>query len=615
MTFIEVLTKLQPIYRVKGVVHIGVGGPHSLQLYEWLNIKNAVFIDANQQRLNSLNKKLLEKPHWFSFCEVIGYKDTVQDFYLANNTNQSSLIPPEELHFLWKNLRTKSKTSRQVSNLKTCLKKYEQKLFIDDLNLLNIDCFPTLEILKGATELLQKFDIVIIRAVKNEALSAKLEAISHKSIDEYLTEKGFINFEEVAENHPVIMKTVYVKDLSKKINALTKEAEKKQRKIEKLTAEISEIDIEDKIVIFANSEVKKDKPKLDNTIKLKENNHIFYDFEIVNSAVEGCITGEDILEETDKIILGEDLISLEKFFFCIDLSKYFSKKKDFLTSQHFVSEAKRYISDKMSEAIIQNRIISKQLLLLNKIEDSFDHFIDCCYGFGGFSVSEKEKLSMHYKKLRGIEVRKDEHGHQLLLDYLTQKKRSKNLSKDNCKPIMIEIGTTREDVAGQGSTLKLGKFCAENGIAFVTVDMDPHNSRMAKKNLSQCSEDFEVVTMKGEEFLKNYKGKVEYVFLDAYDFDHGKHSKLRQSRYQKYLGSDIIEKDCHLMHLECAKSLNNLMSEEGVICIDDTWCDEKGEWAAKGKLAVPYLLDNGFEQLSIGNNAVLLQRKLRGSHE
>src|SRR3546814_20414765 len=90
-----------------------------------------------------------------------------------------------------------------------------------------------------------------------------------------------------------------------------------------------------------------------------------------------------------------------------------------------------------------------------------------------------------------------------------------------------------------------------------------------------------------------------FVFLDAYDFDHGKHSELRQSRYKKFLGSEIDEIACHEMHLDCAKSVNMKTAAGGLVCLDDPWIAD-GKWFAKGTLAVPYLLDPGFEKIGRG---------------
>jgi hypothetical protein len=119
--------------------------------------------------------------------------------------------------------------------------------------------------------------------------------------------------------------------------------------------------------------------------------------------------------------------------------------------------------------------------------------------------------------------------------------------------------------------------------------------------------DFQALTAKGEDYLRERRDPVDFVFLDAYDFDHGKHSELRQSRYVKFLGSRIDEQACHEMHLDCARSLVRLLSPDGVVCVDDTWLED-GRWSAKGTLAMPFLLDHGFELVDARNRATLLRR-------
>ena len=111
--------------------------------------------------------------------------------------------------------------------------------------------------------------------------------------------------------------------------------------------------------------------------------------------------------------------------------------------------------------------------------------------------------------------------------------------------------------------------------------------------------------MKGEDYLKKYEGALDFVFLDAYDFDHGNHSEIRQSRYEQFLGSRIDELQCHHMHLDCAQSVLAKLTPDGLLCVDDTWLDN-GKWAAKGTLAMPFLLSNGFTLLEARNRAALL---------
>jgi hypothetical protein len=195
-----------------------------------------------------------------------------------------------------------------------------------------------------------------------------------------------------------------------------------------------------------------------------------------------------------------------------------------------------------------------------------------------------------------------EHGHAVLIDWLSAQ------SSPVASRLLVEIGTTRERVPGQGSTEKLAHFCAAHDIEFITVDMDPRNTARAQRMFRRLGLSFQAITAKGEEWLAAFPGKIDYVFLDAYDFDHGKHSQQRQSRYEQFLGAPIGDDACHQMHLDCAIILAQKISKDGVICIDDTWMDEKGKWTAKGTKAVPFLLENGFQIFEARNRSLLLAR-------
>lgn len=198
-----------------------------------------------------------------------------------------------------------------------------------------------------------------------------------------------------------------------------------------------------------------------------------------------------------------------------------------------------------------------------------------------------------------------EHGHSLLIAYL-----SGHLPLPLVRPrLMVEIGTTREIVPGQGSTRRLALFCARHGFDFVTIDMDPRNTSRAKRLFDRLGLPFRTVAARGEDWLAAFPGPIDFIFLDAYDFDHGKHSELRQSRYERYLGGRIDEAECHQMHLDCARALVNSLAPDGLICLDDTWTDAAGRWTAKGTTAMPFLLENGFELIEARNRSALLRRQ------
>jgi hypothetical protein len=63
------------------------------------------------------------------------------------------------------------------------------------------------------------------------------------------------------------------------------------------------------------------------------------------------------------------------------------------------------------------------------------------------------------------------------------------------------------------------------------------------------------------------------------------------------------------MHLDATKASHKKMVPGGYVCFDDTLLTRDG-WAGKGKDAVPFLLDNGFEVFDNDyNNCVILRKK------
>ena len=318
----------------------------------------------------------------------------------------------------------------------------------------------------------------------------------------------------------------------------------------------------------------------------------------------------DALQAIDKAEGQLALTAPERVSWYLAVSKAFGAVEDRITAEHYANKAK-------SVALVDDTVpigpVIRELIRVRKSSLALDLLIEkrlqslaSTADLDEIGVAELNKAFGDLKSKKHGLV---QHGHVLLLDFL--KKNFGNYSNlmEDRRPVAIEIGTTREDVSGQGSTQKIAEFCHNEGIDFITVDMDPHNSEMAQRRFGERGFSFQAITAKGEDFLKEYAGLIDFVFLDAYDFDHGKHSELRQSRYKKFLGSRIDDKACHLMHLECAKSLITKLAPFGVICFDDTWLED-GDWVAKGTLAMPFLLESGFTLLDVRNRAALLGRKI-----
>ncbi len=198
------------------------------------------------------------------------------------------------------------------------------------------------------------------------------------------------------------------------------------------------------------------------------------------------------------------------------------------------------------------------------------------------------------------------HGHQLFMEKLIELEKRKPGALFGKH--VVEVGTTRERYLNQGSTEKLAMFTAFLGMHFTTVDMDPENTAHAAEILRHLNPSAEAVTDKGESYLANGEAPLDFVYLDAFDYDHGKHSAVRQQRYVENLGTTITNEACWSAHEACAQALIKRMPPEGIVVFDDTWKDADGKFDGKGKLAVPLLVENGFEIIEEMPTACALRR-------
>ena len=186
------------------------------------------------------------------------------------------------------------------------------------------------------------------------------------------------------------------------------------------------------------------------------------------------------------------------------------------------------------------------------------------------------------------------HGHVLLICQLFIDS-CKAPATTKSKYHLLEIGTTRDRFWQQMSTSRLALACRALGYNMVTVDVDAESSAMAYPIKDTYPDTLDVVTMAGEDYVEDWQGELPpYIYIDAYDFDHDHHSNERQARYIELQGAKINDEDCWNMHLRCAEAFVSKCPKNGVVVFDDAFLED-GKWEGKGKLAVPFMLQNGFK--------------------
>ncbi|HUG30650.1 MAG TPA: hypothetical protein VMQ65_09095 [Candidatus Limnocylindria bacterium] len=196
------------------------------------------------------------------------------------------------------------------------------------------------------------------------------------------------------------------------------------------------------------------------------------------------------------------------------------------------------------------------------------------------------------------------HGHGLMESLLPE------VASRARRGSLVEIGSTREKLPGQGSTVVLAGLAAKLGLPFITVDMDPANTEQAQADLTDYP-GAQALTARGEEFIATFGGPIVAAYLDAFDIQHGKHSAYRIDRYRRFLGTEITNAASSEMHLACAEALIPRLVPGGLVVIDDTWSEDDG-YAGKGSTAVPALLQRGFTIIGRTRTAIALQAPRQG---
>jgi len=91
--------------------------------------------------------------------------------------------------------------------------------------------------------------------------------------------------------------------------------------------------------------------------------------------------------------------------------------------------------------------------------------------------------------------------------------------------------------------------------------------------------------------LQNFDKPIDLLFLDSYD----------------YCGDEENIRKCHQHSVNEIKAAWDKLKEKCFVLIDDVF---NSQWDGKGKLSIPYLIDNGFEVVYYTDSQVLLKRGL-----
>ena len=157
---------------------------------------------------------------------------------------------------------------------------------------------------------------------------------------------------------------------------------------------------------------------------------------------------------------------------------------------------------------------------------------------------------------------------------------------------LVETGTARGGLSkskGDGaSTVVFGLWARENGAHLHSVDIDPASVAEARRAVDELglSDNVTLVTSDSVAFLADYAGRVDFLYLDSFDY-HKSDTDIQVASQQH--------------HLDEIKAVVDKLHDRSIVLIDDCNLPNGG----KGKLAIDFLLDKGW-QVHMSEYQVLL---------
>ncbi len=159
--------------------------------------------------------------------------------------------------------------------------------------------------------------------------------------------------------------------------------------------------------------------------------------------------------------------------------------------------------------------------------------------------------------------------------------------------VIVETGcirnVTEESKFGDGwSTLNWDYYAKKTGSKVYVVDIDENHLNQSKK-IVPPSEYVQYTKDDSVNYLKNFSGKIDLLFLDSFD----------------YCGDEENIRACHNHSLNEIIAAMDKLNDKCFVLIDDVFNDQ---WAGKGQLSIPYMLNAGFKLVYYTDSQVLLQR-------
>jgi predicted O-methyltransferase YrrM len=157
---------------------------------------------------------------------------------------------------------------------------------------------------------------------------------------------------------------------------------------------------------------------------------------------------------------------------------------------------------------------------------------------------------------------------------------------------IVETGTARYGGANfasdGGSTIIYSHYARDHRCQFYSVDINPDSLEVARRAVARAlrgiGKNLHFVAQDSVEFLRDFPGQIDFLYLDSYDFD----------------ANDPQPSQLH--HLREIEAAYPHLTHDTIILIDDCDLPQGG----KGKLVIEFLLEKGWKILQSSYQVILV---------
>ncbi len=233
------LAVLRKLFPVKALMRVGVGRASCLARYGEWEVERLFLVDVHEERLRRVMAEAEPAPGWEARVALLAAERGEVSCHVASNPLEGGLVAPEELAFLWPNLRAIETRSMEA----TTIDQLAREFGIDgELDWLCVDCFPAMELLRGARDVLSRLDVLEARVVRARAVPDDLaDLLGEERLDDFMRGQGFARVGEVRERHPAVIRALYARDWKNRWHVDLRAAERlAARREEELNAQLAE---------------------------------------------------------------------------------------------------------------------------------------------------------------------------------------------------------------------------------------------------------------------------------------------------------------------------------------------------------------------------------------